>query len=148
MRKKELVELVENQREQIKELSRNLSVLNHIVRYGKDGITIKRVCINYMQFRSELGLRVEYITEKYDPCIGEYEEVSHVIIDKSAALDLRHSPGYKIDWKVIYNDSDMIIFSITTSGFNGASVVVEKYIIDKNKNVICPYVEVKKNDKV
>ena len=43
MRKKELVELVENQQKQIKELSRNLLVLNHIVRYGKDGISIKSV---------------------------------------------------------------------------------------------------------
>lgn len=42
----------------------------------------------------------------------------------------------------------MIIFSITTTDYNGASIVVEKYIIDKNKNVICPYMEVKKNDKV
>ena len=143
MRKRELVKLVESQNEQIKELDRNLSVLNHIVRYGKDSINIKLAAIRSIGFHIEFGLCVEYIVEKYDPGIGEYEEISTVCIDKSAALDLRHSPGYKIDWKVLYNDNDIIIFSITTTGYNGASIVVEKFIIDKNKNVICPYTEVK-----
>lgn len=143
MRKKELVKLVEAQKEQLKELDRNLSVLNHIVRYGKGSINIQLAAIRSIGFHIEFGLYVEYITEKYDPCIGEYEEFSHVTIDKSAAIDLCQSPGYKIDWKVLYNDNDIIIFSITTTGYNGASIVVEKYIIDKNKNVICPYMEVK-----
>ena len=143
MRKKELVKLVEAQKEQLKELDRNLSVLNHVVRYGKDSINIKLAAIRSIGFHLEFGLCVEYIVEKYDPGIGEYEEISTVCIAKSAALDLRHSPGYKIDWKVLYNDNDIIIFSITTTGYNGASIVVEKFIIDKNKNVICPYTEVK-----
>ena len=148
MRKKELVRLVEAQKEQLKELDRNLSVLNHVVRYGKDSINIKVAAIRSTGFHLEFGLCVEYITEKYDPGIGKYEEISSATIDKSAALDLRHTPGYKIDWKVLYNDDDVIIFSITTTGYNGASIVVEKYMIDKNKNVICPYMEVKKSDKV
>ena len=143
MRKKELVELVENQQKQIKELSRNLLVLNHIVRYGKDGITIKSVFIDYMRFPQNFGLRVEYITKNYDPGIGEYEEVSSVTIDKSAAIDLRYTPGYKIDWKVICNKDDIIIFSLTTNVHNGDCVIIEKFIIDKNKNVVCPYTEVK-----
>lgn len=148
MRKKELVKLVEAQKEQLKELDRNLSVLNHVVRYGKGSINIKLAAIRSIVSYLEFGLCVEYITEKYDPGIGEYEEISSVTIDKSAALDLRHTLGYKIDWKVLYNDKDIIIFSITTTGYNGASIVVEKYMIDKNKNVVCPYMEVKKNDKV
>lgn len=148
MRKKELVELVENQREQIKELDRNLSVLNHIVRYGKDNINIELAEICSIGFHFEVGLCVEYITEKYDPGIGEYEEISAVTIDKSAAISLRDTPGYKIGWKVLYNDDDIIIFSITTTGYNGECTISEKFIIDKNNNVICPYTEVKKNDKV
>ena len=143
MRKKELVKLVENQKEQIKELDKNLSVLNHIVRYGKDGIAVKRINISSIGFHIEIGLRIEYVSKKYDPCIGEYEEVSSVIIDKSAAIDLRHTPGYKMDWKVICNKNDIIIFSLTTTAYNGDCIIVEKFILDKDKNVICPYTEVK-----
>lgn len=147
MRKKELVKLVEAQKEQLKELDRNLSVLNHIVRYGKDSINIKLAAIRSIGFHLEFGLRVEYITKKYDPCIGEYEEVSSVTIDKSAAISLRHSPGYKVEWKILYNKDDIIIFTLTVTT-NDKIHIVEKYIIDKDKNVICPYMEVKKNDKV